>query len=114
MLVRTEYDDAIATITLDSPANRNALSKQLVTELIDALQATAQSAAKVVVIGSSQRVFCSGADLSEAAEGGMAQGAAALVEIQRLILAHPLPIVVRLDGPVRGLAGWGSWLPPTS
>ena len=30
MLVRTEYDDAIATITLDSPANRNALSKQLV------------------------------------------------------------------------------------
>ncbi len=31
----------------------------------------------------------------------MAQGAAALVEIQRLILAHPLPIVVRLDGPVR-------------
>ena len=101
MLVRTEYDDAIATITLDSPANRNALSKQLVTELIDALQATAQSAAKVVVIGSSQRVFCSGADLSEAAEGGMAQGAATLVEIQRLILAHPLPIVVRLDGPVR-------------
>ncbi len=101
MLVRTEYDDAIATITLDSPANRNALSKQLVTELIDALHATAQSAAKVVVIASSQRVFCSGADLSEAAEGGMAEGAAALVEIQRLILAHPLPIVVRLDGPVR-------------
>ena len=32
-LVHYAVADAVATITLDSPANRNALSRQLVTEL---------------------------------------------------------------------------------
>jgi enoyl-CoA hydratase/carnithine racemase len=46
-------------------------------------------------------VFCSGADLSEAAEGGMAEGASALVALQRRILTHRSPVVTRLAGPVR-------------
>ena len=71
------YDvaDGVATITLDSPHNRNALSRQLVTELFDALdRAEEDEDARVVLIRSADRVFCSGADLSEAAGGGMAGG----------------------------------------
>ncbi len=41
MLVHYAVDRAIATITLDSPANRNALSTQLVTELRGHLDAAA-------------------------------------------------------------------------
>lgn len=100
-LVHYEVADGVGTITLDSPHNRNALSKQLVSELFEALGTARDDDSRVVVIRSADRVFCSGADLSEAASGGMEEGARALVEMQRQIVAHPKPVVVRLAGPVR-------------
>ena len=101
-LVHHEVDDGVATITLDSPHNRNALSRQLVTQLFDALDRAEQDPeVHVVLIRSADRVFCSGADLSEAAEGGMEEGAQALVALQRRILSHRSPVVTRLAGPVR-------------
>lgn len=100
--VRLEVADGVATITLDSPHNRNALSRALVTGLLDALAATAVDAqVRVVVVRSAHRVFCSGADLSEAATTPMEEGARAVVELQRRIVAHPKPVVVVLAGPVR-------------
>jgi enoyl-CoA hydratase/methylglutaconyl-CoA hydratase len=101
-LVHLDTADGTATITLDSPHNRNALSRQLLAELFDRLDRAAEAdAARVVVIRSADRVFCSGADLSEAAQGGMEEGTRALVELQRRILAHPKPVVTRIAGPVR-------------
>ena len=74
-LVHLEVAGPLATITLDSPHNRNALSKQLVTELVGHVTtAGADDEVKVVLIRSSGRVFCSGADLSEASTGGMEEG----------------------------------------
>lgn len=101
-LVHLDVADGVATITLDSEHNRNALSRQLVTELGERLDAAAgDDAARVVVIRSAHRVFCSGADLSEAASGGMAEGARAIVALQRTIATLPKPVVVVLAGPVR-------------
>lgn len=101
-LVHDQIADGIATITLDSPHNRNALSRRLVTELLDALaRAENDAEARVVLIRSADRVFCSGADMSEAAESGMEEGARALVALQRAILGHRCPVVTRLAGPVR-------------
>jgi enoyl-CoA hydratase/methylglutaconyl-CoA hydratase len=101
-LVHYEAADGVATVTLDSPHNRNALSRQLVAELFDRLdRAAADDDAKVVVIRSADRVFCSGADLSEAAQGGMEEGTKALVGLQRRILGHAKPVVTRIAGPVR-------------
>ena len=101
-LVHFETADQVATITLDSPHNRNALSRQLVTELFERLDsAEANEAVKVVVIRSSGRVFCSGADLSEATSEGMEQGAREIVRLQRLIATMGKPVVVEVGGPVR-------------
>ena len=101
-LVHYEVADGVATITLDSPHNRNALSRQLVGELFGCLDRARDDAeAKVVVLRSADRVFCSGADLSEAATGSMEEGARAIVDLQRRILTHPLPVVTRLAGAVR-------------
>lgn len=100
-LVHYEVADGIGTITLDSHHNRNALSRQLVTELLQRLQLAAADDSRIVLIRSADRVFCSGADLSEASAGGMEEGARALVDLQRVILTHPKPVVVRLAGPVR-------------
>ena len=101
-LVHLEVDGPVATITLDSPHNRNALSRQLVTELVGHVTtAGADDDVRVVLIRSSGRVFCSGADLSEATSGGMAQGAQAIVDLQRQLLTLPKPVVTELSGPVR-------------
>lgn len=100
-LVHYDVAEGVGTITLDSPHNRNALGRQLVTELFEALETARTDEARVVVIRSADRVFCSGADLSEAAGGGMEEGTKALVEMQRLIITHPKPVVTRLAGPVR-------------
>lgn len=101
-LVHYDVADQVATITLDSPHNRNALSRQLVTELFARLEeADADADAKVVLIRSSGRVFCSGADLSEAATGSMEEGARRIVDLQRLIVTMDKPVVTALLGAVR-------------
>ncbi|QIX28309.1 enoyl-CoA hydratase family protein [Nocardioides sp. JQ2195] len=101
-LVKYAVAEGIATLTFDSPHNRNALSRQLVTELYERLdRAEADHEVKVVVIGAEGRVFCSGADLSEAAGGSMEEGARGLVDLQRRIVAFPKPVVTRLYGAVR-------------
>ena len=101
-LVTYDVQQAVATITLDSPHNRNALSAALVTQLFDALErAATDDAARIVLVRSADRVFCSGADLKEAGAGGMEQGARALVALQRAIVAHPKPVVAKVQGAVR-------------
>ncbi|CUU59713.1 Enoyl-CoA hydratase/carnithine racemase [Parafrankia irregularis] len=64
--IRYERDArGVATIILDDPASRNALSDRLLDELIDRLaQARADDAVRLVVLASSDdRVFSSGGDL---------------------------------------------------
>ncbi len=101
-VVHYSASDGVGTITLDSPRNRNALSRQLTAELLGRLdEAAADDGATVVVIRSADRVFCSGADLSEASGDGMEEGARTMVEMQRRIVTHPKPVVARLAGPVR-------------
>ena len=109
-LVHVEVADQVATLTLDSPANRNALSSALTAQLLGGLEtANRADAARVVLLRSAGPVFCSGADLREAVDAGMGEVARAMVAVQRTIVALPKPVVVRLDGPVRaggiGLVG---------
>ena len=101
-LVHYDVSGPLATITLDSPHNRNALSRQLVTELFEGLEAAdADAGVRVVLVRSSGRVFCSGADLSEATTDGMEEGARRIVELQRLIVTMSKPVVTEVRGAVR-------------
>ena len=101
-LVHLETRDAVAVVTLDSPHNRNALSRRLVTELAEGLMAAeADQEVRVVLVRATGKAFCSGADLSEASADGMEEGARRIVELQRLIVAMPKPVVVRVQGAVR-------------
>ena len=101
-LVHLSVADGVARITLDSPHNRNALSRQLVSELFAHLEAAdADPDARVVLLQAEGRVFCSGADLAEATGEGMEQGTRRIVDLQRLIVAMDKPVVTRLHGAVR-------------
>ncbi|HVS05669.1 MAG TPA: enoyl-CoA hydratase-related protein [Candidatus Dormibacteraeota bacterium] len=57
--------DAVATITINRPDNRNALSTETVAELGAALeQAKGDGQIRVIVITGAGKVFCAGADLN--------------------------------------------------
>ena len=101
-LVHYRVDDHVASVVLDSQHNRNALSRQLVTELYDGLdKAAADDDVKVVLIRAEGRTFCSGADLAEAGADGMERTASQMVELQRRIVTLPKPVVARVHGNVR-------------
>lgn len=101
-LVHRADDDRIAVLTLDSPANRNALSRRLVADLTEHLaEAGADESLHGVLLRSSHPVFCAGADLKEAATVDMVEAARRIIDLQRAIADLPVPVVCRLDGPVR-------------
>ncbi|KNX38431.1 enoyl-CoA hydratase family protein [Luteipulveratus halotolerans] len=109
-LVHYAVDDAVATITLDSPHNRNALSSALVQQLGDHLAAAAaDDAVRAVLLTHTGGTFCAGADLSEASGGSPKDSTATLVALLKSLVALPKPVVARIDGHVRagglGLVG---------
>ena len=65
--IRYEVRDGVATVTLDSPDNRNALSNELLDELIDAFGAARDDEAVrcVVLTSSHEKVFSAGASLDQ-------------------------------------------------
>ncbi|MES9555605.1 enoyl-CoA hydratase family protein [Streptomyces sp. NPDC088190] len=95
-LAAPAHDRGITTLTLDSPANRNALSAGLVAELAAALDACAgDDAVRAVVLTHTGNTFCAGADLTAPPDPH------ALVALMRRIVALPKPVVARVTGHVR-------------
>ncbi|WP_018335455.1 enoyl-CoA hydratase-related protein [Actinomycetospora chiangmaiensis] len=102
-LVHLEVDAGRATITLDSPSNRNALSAQLRRELHAHLEtALDDDAVRVIVLTHTGSVFCSGMDLRESRGAGSGdQGVREFPAILQLLWTSPKPVVARLAGPAR-------------
>ncbi|HVV09340.1 enoyl-CoA hydratase-related protein [Amycolatopsis sp.] len=102
-LVHYSVASGAATITLDSPHNRNALSAQLRRELRAALaKAKGDEAVRVIVLTHTGPVFCAGMDLKEARGAGSEdQGVNEFPEILDQIWNSPKPVVTRLTGPAR-------------
>ena len=94
----------VATITLDSPSNRNALSRALVAGLLDALRraeaGTSSGDVRSIVLTHTEPVFCAGADLKERAQGGSG-GSDKMVEVMRRLMDAPVPTIAAVKGPVR-------------
>jgi methylglutaconyl-CoA hydratase len=102
-VLQVEVAHGVATLTLDSPANRNALSRAMRAQLRAALdEALADDDVRVVVLDHTGRVFCSGMDLSEAAGGGAEQqGVREFPEILSAIRSSPKPVLAAVRGPAR-------------
>lgn len=95
-LAPAAHERGVTTLTLDSPANRNALSAGLVTGLSEALAAcAADDTVRAVVMTHTGNTFCAGADLTAPADPH------AFVALMRQIVALPKPVVARVTGHVR-------------
>ncbi|MEU5282631.1 enoyl-CoA hydratase family protein [Streptomyces sp. NPDC020755] len=95
-LIGRTADRGVATLTLDSPANRNALSASLVGEVRAALAAcAADDTVRAVLLTHTGTTFCAGADLKEPPDPE------AFVGLMREIVALPKPVVARVTGHVR-------------
>jgi enoyl-CoA hydratase len=105
------YDvtDGVATLTLNRPEQRNALSGQLLGELVDAMKVAREDGEvhAVVLTGAGDKVFCAGADL-----GGFAADAPLVekhfasdrfIELFRLMVELGKPTLCAANGHV--LAG---------
>lgn len=93
-------ESGVATITLDRPEQRNALSVELVDSLADHLhEAIADEAVRVVVLTNVGTTFCAGADLRSGSSGSARHS---LVDVLAAILDAPKPVVGRIAGHCMG------------
>jgi enoyl-CoA hydratase len=68
-LVQVERDGAIAVVLLNRPEQLNALSDELMDELVSTLEELDRDeAVRAIVLGGSERAFAAGADIGELAE----------------------------------------------
>ncbi len=61
--IQLAYDGAVATITLNRPEKRNAISYDLIDDLLGALREVAKSPAQILILTGAGKAFCSGMDL---------------------------------------------------
>jgi methylglutaconyl-CoA hydratase len=98
--VRYEVAGEVATLTMDRPGNRNALTPELLDGLGDGLTvASAEPSVRVVVLTHSGPVFCAGADLkADPKEGAAPVPRFGLPAVLTAIQDAPKPVVARIGG----------------
>ncbi len=100
-----DHTDHVAVLTLNRPAVRNALNRELSAALMDALQRVREDPAiRVAVLTGAGRTFCAGADLKERAQSGRAGDAspASIIEGNRTPsvgrISMDKPLIAAVDG----------------
>ena len=95
----------VRTLILDRPRYRNALSRDMITQLrAELAAAVADPAVRVVVLDHTGPAFCSGVDLAEteaAARDGGTLPAELLPDLLAELWECPKPVVARVAGPAR-------------
>jgi enoyl-CoA hydratase len=103
--IRVDIADSVATLTIDRPEVRNALDRQTVVEVRQALQALAagDEAGVLIITGAGEAAFVSGADINDIRARGRDEGLAAInsslfAEIERF----PRPTIAAINGVALG------------
>jgi len=96
-------DRGVVTLTMNRPANFNALSEEMLAALQQALDAIAQDEdARVVVLAAAGKAFCPGHNLKEMiATPELAYYQALFAQCSRVMLAIqklPVPVIARVHG----------------
>jgi methylglutaconyl-CoA hydratase len=104
-----ETTNGIATITLNRPEKRNAISAQMIADLLAALSEIERSPARVAIITGNGKAFCSGMDLemlsaiSKQSPEQNLEDSRRMATMFRRMWAFPKPLIAAVNGPA--LAG---------
>jgi len=97
-----EFQSSIAVVTLNRPAKRNALSLDLMRELIGLLGVLEQDQdVRCIVLAAAGKAFCAGHDLSEmvgCAAGDYRELFDVCTELMEKIQAIPQPVIAQVQG----------------
>ncbi|HTC46488.1 MAG TPA: enoyl-CoA hydratase-related protein [Candidatus Aquilonibacter sp.] len=102
--IQLTYDTGIATITLNRPEKRNAMSFALVGELMAALDEIEASPANVVIFTGTGKAFCAGMDLEELkslvgkAHDENVKDSSAMATLFRRLYDFPKPTIAAVNG----------------
>ncbi len=97
--------DGIATVTLNRPEKRNAISYELIDDLLRALDAAEHSTAQVLIITGAGKAFCSGMDLDNLrsitarSEADNLKDSETMARLFRAIFDFPKPMIAAVNGP---------------
>jgi enoyl-CoA hydratase/carnithine racemase len=101
-VVDCEIVDEVATITLDSQHNRNALSRQLLGDLHRSLDEAEAADVRAIVLTHRGPAFCAGADLKERAAAGSAPAdSSPFVGALERLMDATCPTIAVVNGAVR-------------
>jgi methylglutaconyl-CoA hydratase len=99
------YDDALAIVTLNRPEKRNAISYELIEDLLCALDEVEVSSAQILILTGSGKAFCSGMDLDNlrsitgrTAEENRADSAT-MARLFRALYEFPKVTIAAVNGP---------------
>src|SRR6476659_5399370 len=105
--VRLQFEEGVATLTIDRPEARNAIGFATIVELREALdEVEASDAAVLVLRGGGDRAFVSGGDLKELNAVRTHDAAVEMARDMRRVLDRvaslPLPVIAALNGHAMG------------
>ncbi len=105
-------EGGVATLTMNRPERRNAMSKAMLAGLLEALGRLADdNAVGAIVLTGTEPAFCAGGDVKAMAEGkefdddtleGKAQALRGSMEISRLLHEMPKPTIAMVGGAAAG------------
>jgi enoyl-CoA hydratase/carnithine racemase len=100
--IRSEREGSLAVVTLNRPERRNAMSLDLMRELIACLDQIAEtSGVRAVILAAAGKVFSSGHDLNELVGGTIAEYRRIFDVCTQLMLkiqAIPQPVIAQVQG----------------
>lgn len=113
-LVRVDVTEETATVTLNNPDVRNALSVEMAEALIAAVEDVEETDARCLVVQGSGGYFCAGGDIK-----AMVEGVSTDMDIEerveefglpvnravQAVYECPLPTIAKVDGPAFGAGG---------
>jgi methylglutaconyl-CoA hydratase len=103
--VQIAYDSGVATITLNRPEKRNAISFELIDDLLRALKETEASDALVLILTGAGKAFCSGMDLENLkaligrSPDQNLQDSQNMVQLFRALYEFPKVTIAAVNGP---------------